>query len=316
MFGWMKKHPVATVVNFCTNETRFISACLEAALHFSKQVIVPVASHFFDGAPENKDLLEQVYAAFPDCQFIEYPFIPDRIPAYVFKAIRPSAFWHCMSRLIGAKALREEIETVLFLDADEVADAPAMAEWLNCSDYEQHTALKLANYWYFREPIYQAETLEDSIVLVHKKALTPDILLDNEERNAIYDSLPGPKRRMVLGAGGQPIFHHYSWVRTEEEMLKKVKSWGHKKDRNWEELVRREFAGPFRGTDFVHGYKFRTVKPLLKVPAPLESKGKKNVRRLTQKEVLECAKLKPVPLWKRFVRREKKPPSRQIDQSS
>lgn len=298
----MKKHPIGTVVNFCTNEIRFIADCLHSALQFSSQVVVPVASHFFDGTLENKDLLEQVYSAFPQCLFVEYPFIPDQIPAAVFKAVRPDPFWHCLSRLIGVKALKEEIETVLFLDADEVADASAVNEWLDCSDYEQHTALKLANYWYFREPIYQAETLEDSIVLVQKKALSAEILLHDEERNAVYDSLPGPKRRMVLGTGGQPLFHHYSWVRTEAEMLKKVRSWSHRKDRNWEDLVRNEFSGPFQGTDFVHGYRFRTVEPLLKSHR-LENKGKKNVLRLTQKEVLDLAKLKQAPIWRRFLRK-------------
>lgn len=298
----MKKHPIGTVVNFCTNETRFISACLKSALVFSSQVVVPVASHFFDGTPENRDILEQVYAAFPECLFIEYPFIPDKIPSSIFQAVRSDPFWHCLSRLIGASALDHSIETVVFLDADEVADGRAMAEWLDCSDYEQHTALKLANYWYFREPIYRAENLEDSIVLVQKKALTTDMLLQDEERNAVYDSLPGPKRRMVLGTTGQPLFHHYSWVRTEQEMLRKVRSWSHRKDRNWEELVKREFSVPFQGTDFVHGYRFRTVESMLEAPL-FQSKGKKNVRRLTEREVLGYAKLKKVPFWRRFLQK-------------
>lgn len=299
----MKKFPIGTVVNFCTNESRFISACLKAALQFSSKVVVPVASHFFDGSPENRDLLERVYAAFPECLFIEYPFIPEKIPSSIFKAVRPEPFWHCLSRLIGVWALDESIETVLFLDADEVADAPGMVEWLGCSDYEQHRVLKLANYWYFREPIYQAENLEDSIVLVQKKALTAELLLQDEERNAIYDSLPGPKRRMVLGTNGQPLFHHYSWVRTEEEMLKKVRSWAHRSDRNWEDLVRSEFSGPFKGTDFVHRYKFRTVESSLEAPSRFDSKGKKNVLRLAEREVVEYAKLKKVSFWRRFLQK-------------
>ena len=296
----MKKHPIGTVVNFCTNESRFIGGCLKEALRFSSQVIVPVANHFFDGTPENQGLLEEIYEAFPECLFIEYPFVPKQIPSSIFKVVRPDPFWPCLSRLIGAWNLRGSIETVLFLDADEVADGRAMAEWLDCSDYEQHTALKLANYWYFREPIYQAENLEDSIVLVQRKALTPDMLLHDEERNAVYDSLPGPKRRMVLGTGGHPLFHHFSWVRTEEEMLKKVRSWSHRKDRNWEALVRKEFLGPFGGTDFVHGYRFRTVESALAPKAPFQAKGKKNVLRLTEREVVDYAKLKKVPFWRRI----------------
>jgi len=296
----MGKHPIGTIVNFCTNESRFISACLKAALQFSKQVVVPVASHFFDGTPENRELLEKIYGSFSGCLFVEYPFVPDRIPLEVFKAVRPTVFWHCLSRLVGEKMLDDQIETVLFLDADEVADGEGMGEWLDCSNYDQHTALKMANYWYFREPIYRAETLEDSIVMAQRKALTPDLLLDNEERNAIYDSLPGPKRRMVLGTRGQPLFHHFSWVRTQEEMLKKVKTWGHRQDRDWEGLVAKEFSGPFQGIDFIHGYQFRTVKSILGPSPRFEKAGKKNVIRLSEREVVDFAKLKRIPFWRRL----------------
>lgn len=296
----MIKHAIGTVVNFCTNESRFISACLKQALRFSSQVVVSVASHFFDGTEENRELLEQIYAAFPECHFIEYPFVPDQIPSSVFKEVRPEAFWHCLSRLIGVSFLDKNLETIFFLDADEVADGPAVADWLDSSDYEQHTALKLANYWYFREPSFQAENLEDSIVLVQRKALTSDMLLQDEERNALYDSLPGPKRRMVLGDGGLALFHHFSWVRSQEEMLKKVRSWGHRKDREWEELVRREFSGPFQGTDFVHGYRFRTVEPAFELAPKFESRGKKNVLRLSERKVREFASMKKIPISRRL----------------
>ena len=297
----MQKHPIGTVVNFCTNESRFIGHCLEQALLFSRQVVVPVANHFFDGTPENRALLDQVYQAFPECLFIEYPFIPDQIPKAMFHFVRPEAFWHCFSRLIGFFFLDERMDGVLFLDADEIAEGVNMAEWLDCSDYEHHTVLKFANYWYFREPTLQAESLEDSILFVKKRALAIDMLLDNEERNAIYDSLPGPKRRMVLGVDGKPLFHHFSWVRTEGEMLKKVQTWGNRKARDWEQLVKNEFATPFTGTDFIHGYRFRTVTSNFATPTPFAPKGKQNVIRLGEKQVKEFVSLKKISLWRRLL---------------
>ncbi len=293
------KFPVATIVNFCTNEKRFIGPCLREALKFSGQVVVPVASHFFDGTEENRALLEEIYAAFPECLFIEYPFVPDQIPPYIFKELRPSNFWHCLSRLIGVHALDEEIERVLFVDADEVADGDRVAEWLG-SGKESDTVMRLANYWYFREPIYQALTLEDSIVFAQKRALDDDILLQNGERGAIYDQLPCPKRRMVLGCNGKPLFHHYSWVRDFEEMLKKVKTWGHKNDRNWEALVKEEFSRPFTGVDFVHGYQFRKVLSQLVDEPSFKPRGKPNVKRLYTSDVIEYALMKKVSIRSRF----------------
>lgn len=294
----MKKHPIATIVNFCSNESRFIQATLEQALSFSIQVIVPVCDHFFDGSPENRSLLEKIYAAFPDCLFVEYPYLPNlfkRLPRKILKRMDSAHFWHSLSRLLAYTYLADEVETVLFIDADEVPEGKRFSEWLDCSDYMHHTALKLSNYWYFREPTNQALKFEDTIVLAQRKALEADILLHKDERDAIYNLLPGPKRRHVSGCDGNPMFHHYSWVRTKEEMLQKVKSWGHKGDRDWVPLVMEEFANPFRGTDFVHGYSYKTVKPHfdIRLDTPqFEGKGTPQVKRMKEEEILRIVKQK------------------------
>lgn len=302
----MKKFPLATIVNFCTNESRFIKLCLDQALLFSRQVIVPVCDHFFDGTQENRDLLESIYRAFPECLFVEYPFILEKIPKRMFKTVEPAHFWHSLSRLIGAQFLDDLVENVLFLDADEIPDAHRFVEWLGCSDYPGHTVLKLANYWYFRDSCYQAEKWEDSIVFAQRRAIEPHLLLRQEERDAIYDSLPGPKRRMVVGADGMPMFHHYSWVRTEQEMLKKVRAWGHGKDREWETLVKNEFLGPFQGVDFVHKYPCKTVSPAFPVSwndPVFEPRGRPNVVRMDAKGVLSAIKKGGGSFWGLIFRR-------------
>ena len=261
----MQKKPIAAVINFCTNESRFLKASIEQARLFARQIIIPVCDHFFDGTAENMEELDRIYRTFPDCTFIEYPFIPDLIPKRLLKEISPAHFWHSLSRMIGVNYLDDAIETILFLDADEVPDGKKLNEWLDSSDYHQHIVLKMANYWYFREPRYQATKWEDSVVMVQRRALTSQLLLDQKERDAIYDYLPGPKRRSVISADGEPMFHHFSWVRTKDEMLKKVKAWGHREERDWEAQVESEFSSPFKGTDFVHGYEYKTVEPLFDI---------------------------------------------------
>ena len=298
----MKKQPLATIINFCTNESRFIKLCIEQALVFSQQVIVPVCDHFFDGAPENRTLLEKIYAAFPQCQFIEYPFVPDKIP----KKMGGPHFWHSLSRLLGSQFLESQIESVLFLDADEIPEGTRVAEWLESSDYTCHTVLKMANHWYFREACYRADKWEDSIVLAQKRALTASLLLKQEERDAIYQLLPGPKRRMVAGVDGEPMFHHYSWVRTEEEMLKKVRSWGHRKDRDWEALVKKEFAAPFQGTDFIHAYPCKTITPAFPIsfePPVFAPAGPGNVIRMQSREVTSAVRKGQDAFWSLIFRR-------------
>ena len=302
----MKKYPLATIVNFCTNESRFLKTCLDQALLFSKQVIVPVCDHFFDGTQENRPLLEKIYRAFPQCLFIEYPYMPERISKALFKSVGPSHFWHSLSRLIGAQFLDNGVENVLFLDADEIPEAKRFSEWLDCSDYTCHTVLKLANYWYFRESCYQAEPWEDSIVFAQRRALEPHLLLRKEERDAIYLSLPGPKRRMVVGPDGNPMFHHYSWVRTQEEMLKKVRSWSHAQDRPWEALVKDEFSKPFQGVDFIHQYPCKTVLPTFSISLTepvFEEKGAPNVVRVDLPFVLSTIKKGGGSFWSLIFRR-------------
>lgn len=291
----MKKHPIATIINFCSNESRFIKANIEQTKLFSVQVIIPVCDHFFDGTPENREILEKVYSAFPGCLFIEYPFEPEKISKSIFKKIDPAHFWHSLSRLIGTLFVQDEVESVLFLDADEVPDGVRFQEWLDSSDYKAHTALKLSNYWYFREPCNQAIETEDSIVLAQKKALENEIILHADERDAIYNLVPGPKRRHVMDHDGNPMFHHYSWVRTQEEMLKKVRAWGHKQEPNWVELVKREFQGPFSGQDFIHHYHYRIVEPFFDIPLKEPTFSKvvsSQPTRLGSKEVLHLLKKK------------------------
>lgn len=262
---------------------------MEEASRFSSQIIVPVCDHFFDGTPENRSLLEEIYKAFPEVQFVEYPFIPRKISKKLLKSLS-AHFWHSLSRLIAFQFLDEGMEYVLFLDADEIPDGCRFFEWFACGDVVNYAVLKMANYWYFREVIYQADVWEDSILLAHKRAITPSMLLHRDERDAIYHSISGQKQRKMVGVDGNPMFHHYSWVRTREEMLRKVKSWGHKSDRNWEVLVKKEFDQPFQGVDFVHQYRFKTVSPFFEVHSHFESRGNGKVIRLTSEGVLAITK--------------------------
>ena len=61
------------------------------------------------------------------------------------------------------------------------------------------------------------------------------------------------------------MVHHYSWVRSKKEMLKKVLSWGHKTDRNWKALVEKEFEKEKVNKDFIHGYEYEDVKSFIEL---------------------------------------------------
>ena len=63
------------------------------------------------------------------------------------------------------------------------------------------------------------------------------------ERPGFFRSFSGKKMSGVLGLDGLPMIHHYSWVRTEKEFLKKIGSWGHKHDLDWREAPHHEIFG-------------------------------------------------------------------------
>jgi len=165
---------------------------------------------------------------------------------------------------VGWKSASPETNFILFLDADEVLDGTRFEQWLAVYPLSKMNVIKLANYYYFREVFYQAETYEDSAVLARKNLLTEPMIMDFLDRDKSFRDIPEPKARMVLGTDNQPLVHHYSWVRNEEEMIKKVSTWGHSHERDWVQLVKDEFANGFTGVDFVHGYKYKTVEPFIK----------------------------------------------------
>ncbi len=249
---------IATIVNFTTNEEAFLRHCLEEASLFSDQVIAVVCDHFFDGTPEDQERLNGIYSAHPEAQFIQYPWSKEN-----FYSDHPTQFWHNLNRLVGTSLLKEEVETVLFLDADEIVEGERFAKWLQTFPYREYAAIRLACYWYFREANLRATEVEDTPLLIRRDQLNYDRLMQKEERKGMLNLASGKTLRFAEKEN--PLIHHYSWVRSREGLLKKAKTWGHRLERNWKELIEIEFSNPFSGTDFVHGYTFTEVQPFLRV---------------------------------------------------
>jgi hypothetical protein len=253
---------IVSVISFCTNDFRFIHACIEGARAFSDQVIVVTCDHFFDGAPENYALLEYVYWTHPQCLFIEYAFDPQSYRQFTPYYPEHPHWRHeraNTNRWIAYHFLPPSCETVLFLDSDEIIDGQRFADWLEGQDLSSAVAWSFAAYWYFREATYRATCCDDISLLVKKEALTADHIWHSDERAGILIELKGKKHYGVRGL--VPFVHHYSWVRTKEELLCKFATWSHHWERDWAQLVEREFAHPFQGIDFIRGYTYESHAP-------------------------------------------------------
>ena len=248
---------IATVINFCSMDYKFLRPCVKGVLPFSDVVIVPYADHLFDDTPENMDIIGQAVADNPEVIFKKFNYHHS-----ITEYLRPR-FWHNFARWVGISHLPENIDYVLFLDVDEIVESPKFVEFLNHFDIARHDYMYFSNYWYFREPRYRASQVEDSPVLVKRNIINVNVIFHEWER-ALFSHLPNGIRR-VNGLDGEPMFHHYSWVLNKEEMLQKVRTWGHSRDtdKDWVALINVEFSREFNGTDFIHGYQYEAVTPLV-----------------------------------------------------
>ena len=109
----MKKHFITTVINYCSNDYRFIKKCIDEALVFSNQVLVVVSDHFFDGYKENRKILNKTYFENQKATFIEYKFIKNK--SYnLYKKISSKnknhrKLYHSTSRYISSKNKRSTL---------------------------------------------------------------------------------------------------------------------------------------------------------------------------------------------------------------
>lgn len=239
---------ISIVINYCTTDERFIRLCLNQALQVSDDVIVPVSDHLYDGSPEDVSSINKLASEYPTVKFQLYEWTNEHFPRY----------WHNMSRIVGTTLADDSSEWVLFLDSDEIVIPQLFNAFLQ-QDLSHYDSFKFLCHWYFREPIYRAKLPEATQVMVRKSLIRINPYDKWNEREQLFELLPTNRKLGSVSFENKPMFHHFSWVRTEQQMLKKVSSWGHAHDKDWISLIKEEFSRPFNGKDFVHGYDYDVV---------------------------------------------------------
>lgn len=244
---------VASIISFCTHDLRFLDKNIAAVKPFSDQILIPVCDHFYNGKPEDLNLLQKIYRKYPEVDFIEFAYRTDEVYGTPSKLI-PGApgwaqHWHNSARLIGSFFLKPAIDYVLFLDIDEIFNSD-----LRTIAFHEYEALRFATYWYFKTARQRATITPDGPLLVKRKRLSTPLILNPDERMGMFERIKGRKERQFC-IDGKPIVHHYSWVRSEEEMLSKVQSWGHHWERDWTTLMKQE-------DDFVRKYSYEEIEPV------------------------------------------------------
>jgi hypothetical protein len=247
------KHLLSAVVPFCSLEGDLIERVVRNLAPVCSRIVVVYLTHFFTGDPdpEAHTIVQELSSKVPEV-------VPVRVQWNASQGKQHQAFWPCELRLQGF--VHTNTPWVLMVDADEVLrDAERFAAWF-ATRKDTPSTPKLANYWYFLSERRRAKPLEDSIVLTHRTLVTfPMFRAFHAERSAFCVH----SERMVKDLEGEPMFDHFSWVRSPDKLRRKVVSWGHREDRNWTEALDKALAADTLTTpDFLHGYDFDILPPL------------------------------------------------------
>lgn len=241
---------ICAVVSFCSHDLRFFDKCISGLRPFCSEIVVPVCDHFYNGEPEDQTLLRRLYAAYPDLRFIEFAYSEKEVYGTASKLVPGTppwaTHWHNTSRLIGSYHIEGDPDYLLFCDVDEIfTQSPKL---------EGEEVIRFATYWYDRSPTAVATCTPDGPLLIKRDLVTHDLLINPYERMGMLQSISGtPTCEWKLD--GEPIVHHYSFVRSKDELLAKVRRWGHHWERNWEELLEKQ-------GDVVRGYTYQLIDPI------------------------------------------------------
>jgi hypothetical protein len=237
------------VILYSGNDSRFAEACIKSLLELDIKTHVVTYSHMWNGVPESKEKLQEPLNQFIDNSLF-YQYVID------WEEGQSPWYWEGLGRYLGTQEVSENSEYILYIDIDEIIDPEKFKVWINTNEYKKYDALRLSTYWYWREPIYRANQLEDNVVMI-KTSIAKQLPFTPGGRDIYFNSTPNSIRNVN---SNDSMVHHYSWVRTKEEMLNKVSNWGHAGDRvDWKSLVEEEYSRPFNGNDFLHNYQYQIV---------------------------------------------------------
>ncbi|MCE1190511.1 MAG: hypothetical protein LWX56_15385 [Ignavibacteria bacterium] len=242
---------IGAIINFSALDGPFIDACIDNTLKVADVVVVAAFNQLFTGTDDSEGLQKIISRNMHKPVTFHVTDLP-----YTGKP--QTSIYHNLTRIIGSELMRQQVDYVLFIDGDEIVDPEVFNAWKSTAVFD-FVNVRFENYWYFREPVYQSTSVENSPLLINEAFLR--FLLDMERGAIRHQTHDRSFYEFEIGRFiSPPSFHHYSWVRTKEQMMEKVKNFGHNTDRDWVSLVEEEFTHGFTGKDFVHGYTYNVVE--------------------------------------------------------
>jgi hypothetical protein len=242
---------ITSILQYSTIDIRFLKSNLENLSKISDEVIVTMCTHLFNGDEEPIELIietDNIIKSFNNVRLLRFSWDGTK---------SNTAYYHNLGRKLGTTVAKNDI--LFFVDTDEIVDSNRFIKWFE-TEYEYGKTYWLTCYWYFREPIYRSKTFEGCGLLILNDTCNWNLNIRDERQqfHTGHNFIHGGYNPILVDA--EPIMHHFSWVRTKDDMLRKVKNWGHQNDTNWISKIENEFSREFNGTDFVHRYQYDIVE--------------------------------------------------------
>jgi hypothetical protein len=279
VMAWNKHEPkvsfslgtgISTVISYSTGDSKFIRRSILEAQKFSKRVVVVSCSHRFNGIPEDDTYIKALQRELK-FDLINLPWDRNKSPKDWHNMLRHAGYLHTVKwdPLIEENGEYKGVSHCLFLDGDEIVEGDSMLKWLKslpeCPDTPQTYKLLPINamfpaYFYFLDPTLVSTALEMAGLLISVQYLREheDAFFNENERSGMMNASlgviaplawpPSYDPEMEFNSQyqfkdwlkGAPFVHHYSWVRSEEEMYKKI-IWAHSGGKDWKTLIHNHF---------------------------------------------------------------------------
>jgi hypothetical protein len=248
-----KKEKVNALIPITVNDFRFLPILMKQLDFICGKVVFIYSDYLFNQKEQDKQKLQKIFelpkklGLTSTFEFVKYE-IDFNVNEFFVSEYKnsPKRYWINKARMDGFDYIDKNAKWVLLIDSDEIPDSCEFLKWadtINWDDIESKDifTLNFDNYVYFWKNCFVKYETENSIVLLNEKVFRnrkkyEPLFLNEFERTVFYRFIPENYCKMNIKFNNKCLFHHYSWVRTLEEMKSKVLNWGHSDDHLFVEL--------------------------------------------------------------------------------
>lgn len=275
---------ITTIINMCSGDRNFIIEHIESIKDFSDEIRIPYSTHLYSGNPDDMTKMQLVKNA---CSKYNIKFIE-------FDKVIGSPLGQNTARWAGSQNLKTDY--VLYMDADEIFEKNKINNWVNNFNYNDYDAINFQIHFYSMNSNHRACLNEEEAkhyvgnrdggnlyargekagMLVKTNLITHQRIMHgvaSERWSFIADPAVNNKLEHVLALDQSIMLHHYAYVRSKDEMKRKILGSFHINDKpwaKWAQLIDDNFDDNFHFNssihrDICHGYILKETLPPHKI---------------------------------------------------